>query len=1096
MAESSDTTRRVGDIKKLDGTNYQSWKFNAKLMLMERGLWDIVTGAEKAPVATEQDKKEKEIREFYQRSQKAYSLIALSVKEDLQVHIADSCLPNVAWENLQSHFEFVSITQIVRMTRAFYNAKMPEGLDVREHITTMTKLAQQLREMKEDISSKKFAVTILGSLPESYDTFLTSLNARDIETLTWETIKPALIEEYLKRRDRVETQQTEDAFIASSTRSRGGAPGSGRRGNYHPSNTGRRADNRQLNNNNGGSNAYSTFQQNYHHLPQQHVRGGNQNRSVRACWGCGNAGHVLRSCPERNKEEGNIVYEHDRKRMKFEDDDIALVVSSGKAESSSDDWFVDSAASSHMTFNMDLFIEYEPYSEPEMVSLGDNYSIPSVGRGKIRLPFVDENGIQRHLALDRVLYVPDLAKNLLSVRYMTQNKGAIVSFDASKCTVSKGDTSFVIGSCLGGNLYRVNQVKSDETINRNEANMAAHECKNPSVDVWHQRFGHLNHKYIEKLMKNNLVNGMDSCQTHETSNCEACILGKMTRRSFPKKSDSRATRPLEIIHSDVCGPMQVNSIGGSRYILSFIDDYSRYATIYFLKQKSEVLEKFKNYVQMVENSMGERKIENLYIWNNVKAMRSDNGGEYTSAQFSDFCASKGISHQFTNPFSPEQNGVAERFNRTLIESVRSMILHACLPLNLWAEAASTFVYVHNRSPTVALDNQTPYECWFNEKPDVSNLRVFGSVCYYHVPSSQRKKLDPKSKKAIFVGYPADTKGYKVYDLEDKKFKRKEMQNVIFNENEFHNFEDLERAVEKFSNETHFPFPVTDVNVSPISPILSAVRPAPVDENEAGNIPIMENNVRNLEAVGELRGNDGQVGDEEESTDNNDFVESGENNVRETYEETFLQQVAALPTTRVRKPNPRYTEGANVMEELYELDKPLTAEVDEPKSVKEALTCPNAAEWKAAMSREYESLMKNNTWTLVPRPPNTNVVGSRWVFTIKRDAQGDITKFKGRLVAKGFSQTHGVDYDEVFSPVVRFSTLRTLLALANANDWEIHQMDVTTAYLNGKLDCEVYMEQPAGFVDSEHGDYVCKLLKSLYGLKQSARCWNSTLDIFL
>ena len=211
--------------------------------------------------------------------------------------------------------------------------------------------------------------------------------------------------------------------------------------------------------------------------------------------------------------------------MKFEDDDIALVVSSGKAESSSDDWFVDSAASSHMTFNMDLFIEYEPYSEPEMVSLGDNYSIPSVGRGKIRLPFVDENGIQRHLALDRVLYVPDLAKNLLSVRYMTQNKGAIVSFDASKCTVSKGDTSFVIGSCLGGNLYRVNQVKSDETINRNEANMAAHECKNPSADVWHQRFGHLNHKYIEKLMKNNLVNGMDSCQTHETSNCEACILG-------------------------------------------------------------------------------------------------------------------------------------------------------------------------------------------------------------------------------------------------------------------------------------------------------------------------------------------------------------------------------------------------------------------------------------------------------------------------------------------------------------------------------------------------------------------------------------------
>ena len=641
------------------------------------------------------------------------------------------------------------------------------------------------------------------------------------------------------------------------------------------------------------------------------------------------------------------------------------------------------------------------------------------------------------------------------------------------------------------NLYRVNQPRNNGFVNRNEnVNMAAHECKAPSVDVWHQRYGHLNHKYLETLMKNELVHGMDSCQIHDVRDCEACVLGKMTRRSFPKKSQSRASKPLEIIHSDLCGPMQVDSIGGSRYVLSFIDDFSRYATVYFLKQKSEVLEKFKNFVQMVEKSMGERKIKNLCIWNNVKAMRSDSGGEYSSAEFTEFCATKGISHQFTNPYSPEQNGVAERFNRTLIESVRSMILHANVPLNLWAEAVNTSVYVHNRSPTVALDNQTPYECWFQKKPDVSNLRVFGCVCYYHIPSIQRKKLDPKSRKAIFVGYPADTKGYKLYDIESMKFKRKEIQNVIFHESEFHRFEDPEVAKEKINN-THFIFPITDEVVFPISQIVpSIVEPAPAHENETVNIPhAIDENIENIEQVGDLLvGRDNVVAEQ---------IENRYNNVQKTYEETFMREVSALPATRLRNPNPRYLEDANIMNEIaIDMEKPLISDIDAPKSVNDALKGPNAVEWKAAMDREYQSLMKNKTWTLVPRPKDTNVVGNRWVYTIKRDAYGNITKFKGRLVAQGYSQTHGVDYDEVFSPVVRFATLRTLLALANANDWEIHQMDVTTAYLNGELDCDVYMEQPIGFVDLEHSDYVCKLGKSLYGLKQSARCWNSTLDKFL
>ena len=153
----------------------------------------------------------------------------------------------------------------------------------------------------------------------------------------------------------------------------------------------------------------------------------------------------------------------------------------------------------------------------------------------------------------------------------------------------------------------------------------------------------------------------------------------------------------------------------------------------------------------------------------VKSLRSDNGGEYSSTAFQTFCAEKGISRQLTNPYTPEQNGVSERLNRTIMEAVRSMLIHSNLPLSFWAEAVQCAVYAHNRSPTSALHDATPFECWFGVKPDISNMRVFGCVCYYHVPDPQRQKLDPKARKAVFVGYPDGMKGYKVMDIETSKF---------------------------------------------------------------------------------------------------------------------------------------------------------------------------------------------------------------------------------------------------------------------------------------------------------------------------------------
>ena len=290
--------------------------------------------------------------------------------------------------------------------------------------------------------------------------------------------------------------------------------------------------------------------------------------------------------------------------------------------------------------------------------------------------------------------------------------------------------------------------------------------------------------------------------------------------------------------------MNVDSIGGSKYLLTLTDDYTRYVTVYFIRSKSEV-SKFMEYVSRVENETGLR----------VRAIRTDNGGGYTSQSFNKFCADKGIVHQFTNPYTPEQNGVSERLNRTLIESQRSMLYHAKMPLRFWAESMSTAVYLHNRSPTSALKDKTLFESWFGKKPNVSNFKVFGSVCFVHTPDHFRKKLDPKCRKAIFVGYPLESKGYKVYEVDAKRFTRR--RDVRFHENKFHTFDEA-------TNSTRF------------------YKDSVIDDTQPD-----------------------VVKDEPEMRST--ATESSENaaSVGATYEDTFMQQVRSLGPTRQRKSPERF-----------------------------------------------------------------------------------------------------------------------------------------------------------------------------------------------
>eukprot|EP01018_Ginkgo_biloba_P029752 Gb_40566 [translate_table: standard] len=286
--------------------------------------------------------------------------------------------------------------------------------------------------------------------------------------------------------------------------------------------------------------------------------------------------------------------------------------------------------------------------------------------------------------------------------------------------------------------------------------------------LWHKRYGHLSFQGLSLLHKKKIVKGIPVIQQREEV-CLGCALGKQHRDSFPVNKSWRAKAPLELVHADICGAMQTQSLGKNIYFLTFIDDLSRHTWIYFLKQKSEAFKFFKHYKTMVE------KQSRYYL----KVLRTNRGGEFTSREFSDYCNNHGIKRQLTAAYTPQQNGVAERKNRTIMEMAQSMLKSKNLPNDYWTEAVATVVYILNRSPTKSVKNITPKEAWSGHKPSVTHFRVFGCVSYVHILDKKRKKLDAKSQLCIFVGYFEETKGYRFYNPITKQFIVS--RDVLFNE---------------------------------------------------------------------------------------------------------------------------------------------------------------------------------------------------------------------------------------------------------------------------------------------------------------------------
>ncbi|KRX14696.1 Retrovirus-related Pol polyprotein from transposon TNT 1-94 [Trichinella nelsoni] len=281
---------------------------------------------------------------------------------------------------------------------------------------------------------------------------------------------------------------------------------------------------------------------------------------------------------------------------------------------------------------------------------------------------------------------------------------------------------------------------------------------------WHRRLGHLNERSLLELTWHEKVFGM-KVGKEKLPVCEICIKGKQTQSPFPKSQTKRRCRPLELIHTDICGPMRQNSIGGSKYFVTFIDDHSRWCETYFLKNRNEVLDAFMDFKSHAENQTG----------NKIKTLRSDNATEYCSEKFQKFLRVNGIRHETSVQYTPQQNGVAERKNRTLLDMARCMLLESKLSLNFWAEAISTACYIRNRCPSRSLNGEIPLTLWNGRKLTLNYFRTFGERAYVLDKLPGKGKFSTRSKECIFIGYSTESKAYRLWcPAERKVFKSRDV----------------------------------------------------------------------------------------------------------------------------------------------------------------------------------------------------------------------------------------------------------------------------------------------------------------------------------
>ncbi|GMF18160.1 unnamed protein product [Phytophthora fragariaefolia] len=708
------------------------------------------------------------------------------------------------------------------------------------------------------------------------------------------------------------------------------------------------------------------------------------------CFYCMKTGHKETECRKKKADE-------ERGQVARETSDYAFTATSamGKTE-----WLVDSGTSSHMTSVRDKFVSMKELKTPVRITIADGRKIDAVAMGTVGLKLMDGTSV----TLSDVLYIPEVEGSLISVAKLAE-KDVVAQFSKDTCVFRYGDAT-VMEAKRCENVYKLTTV-GDEV-----SRTATTSRKEPWVLV-HARLDHILFKRYEQLLT--MADGVPRITEGVASDdvCAGCCMGKMRADDYPRHPEKlvKSAGVLALVHTDVMGPMQTRTPGGCTFGVTFIDDYSRHVTVYFMKAKSEVLSKFKIYKAAIENATGKT----------IKRLRSDNGGEYTDKLFKAYLNRNGIKHDKTVPYTPQQNGLAERINRSLAEMARCMLYHEGIDKKWWAESVNTAAWIINRIPN-SVNIKTPDEIVNKAKPQLKHLKVFGSLGYAHIPDEKRRKLDAKAFRCRFLGYEDGVKGYralnvatgKVQIVHTVKFIETTSTDSVMVKQES---EDNEGVATEPSHGGQQPWeqkqmmPTVVASGDGISLQCDAGVNGAIVPYESTHPMTTRSRSRPIE----------------ETTDPE---EAG----------ARKKQVVAPSTTGTTKRQRMMQGRAQADDDQLAIEggQAMAATEDAPESYQEATASADHDEWKKAMKSELNTLVANKTWKLAPRPSHEHPIGCRWVFALNRNEKGQVVRHKARLVAKGYSQQQGVDYEETYSPVAYFNSIRAMLAKCGAAGMEIEQ----------------------------------------------------------
>ena len=729
-------------IDALNYHNYASWSRDMKFILKDKNLWRIIEGTETRPGP------DKDQKEYDEKAQKALTIIFLNLSADLKNVIENCDCPKVAWEMLISHLLPDSRAAHFSLYHSFLECFMERGESVREYTNRLSRIIEKLKGFGKPIEDIYCCFQVLRRLPERFQQIIQFMLMDNESKFTY----PEIVLRLIAEETRIELREKELS----------------------------------------GYNSTEVQHVSRHSVPKETASNESSPRSSVSkanvtCFKCHQKGHYANHCTRtvpnqfkrnRSRPRGSCSVRGTGSRPQAHlsinpHSFIAETSLNLKSNNFDRSWAFDTAASHHCCKDKSLLWNYESLKNESMAVAMDGVSFPIEGKGTVKMIF--NNTVY---CFNNVLYSPNLRRNLISGPRVDLTGG---SFKGKNGRINVYDkyNRYVFHTQLRNGIYvvfpkilRNRNFKSNggqgekSKVKIQNTNSLYSVTKYPpsvshtdtnTIDVWHERYAHIGKDKIMQTSRLKCVRGLPRLK--DTNNeCQSCRVSKQRRISFKSVDKCKSSRPLERLFLDVWGPISDVGRCGEKYFLCIIDEFSRKTAIYPMRHKTEVFEIFKRHVSRSELMTGHK----------LKHIRTDNGTEFNNKNFSEFCSKSGVRHEFTNFYTPEQDGVCERANQSILNCVRSILTHSGIPSKFWPDAAIYYAYSWNRLCHRG-QKVTPIELFSGKRPSVRHLRPFGSLVYMGVPKQlRRNKLSPKAKIGYFVGYSLKTKGYKIWIKDEDK----------------------------------------------------------------------------------------------------------------------------------------------------------------------------------------------------------------------------------------------------------------------------------------------------------------------------------------